>query len=34
MNTYKFIKENKEKEKEITAQILKNNEYPSQIKKK
>jgi hypothetical protein len=34
INTYKLTKENKKREKEIIAQILKNNELPPQIKKK
>jgi hypothetical protein len=34
MNKRKITKKNKKKEKEIIEQILKNNEYPWQIKKK
>jgi hypothetical protein len=34
VHTYKLTKENKNKEEDITAQILENNEYPPQIKNK
>jgi hypothetical protein len=34
INIYKHTKENENEEKETVAQILRNNEYPLQIKKK
>jgi hypothetical protein len=34
VNTYKLTKENKNKDEEIIAQILENNEYPPLIKNK